>query len=104
MASTKRPAAREPSFEERMGALEAVVRDLEGEGLTLEQSLARYREGVEHLKACRTLLDDAEARLLELVGADDEAEARPLRVTEKGLEPIEEADDGEGSEAGSEEE
>jgi len=101
MASPKRPAAREPSFEERMGALEAVVRDLEGEGLTLEQSLARYREGVEHLKACRALLDGAEARLLELVGEEGEAATRPLRVTEKGLEPDEA---GEGPDDGSEEE
>lgn len=75
-----------PAFEERLAALEAAVRDLEGEDLTLEQALARYREGVEHLRACRALLDGAEARLLELVGEGTPQE-RPLKVGEQGLEP-----------------
>ena len=78
---------KEPTFEERLEALESVVRDLEGEELPLEASLTRYREGVEHLRACRALLDDAEARLAELVAEDDE---RPLRVGESGLEPDDE--------------
>ena len=79
-----------PSFEERLASLEAVVKDLEGESLTLEASLGRYREGVEHLKACRAMLDDAERRLLELVaepGAEGKTAERPLKVTERGLEP-----------------
>jgi exodeoxyribonuclease VII small subunit len=54
----------EPGFEQRLEALEAIVRELEGEGLTLEQSLARYQQGVEHLAACRALLDGAEKRLV----------------------------------------
>ena len=73
-------------FEARLEALEAVVRDLEGQDLTLEASLARYREGVEHLNACRGMLDDAEARLAELVEGGEE---RPLEVTERGLEDAE---------------
>ncbi len=60
-----------PSFEERLEALEAVVRDLEGEELSLEAAIERYREGVEHLRACRALLDDAEERLVELVQDGD---------------------------------
>ncbi len=78
-----------PSFEERLAALEAVVRDLEGEDLPLEDSLNRYREGVEHLRACRSLLDDAEARLAELVANGDGGapEERPLAVGDEGLEP-----------------
>ena len=73
---------KEPSFEERLEALEAVVRDLEGEDLPLEASLTRYREGVEHLRACRALLDDAEARLAELAADGSE---KPLRVGDEGL-------------------
>ena len=70
----------EPTFEERLEALEVVVQDLEGEELPLEASIGRYRDGVEHLQACRALLDDAERRLIELVQASDgEAEERPLR-------------------------
>jgi exodeoxyribonuclease VII small subunit len=83
-------AAGDPGFEERLEALEAVVRELEGEDLTLEASLERYRQGVEHLRACRAMLDDAEARLAELVGEGSGGEPleRPLRVGDEGLEPF----------------
>jgi exodeoxyribonuclease VII small subunit len=84
----------EPGFEERLAALEAIVRELEGEGLALEASLARYQQGVEHLKACRALLDGAEKRLLELLEQPDgSAKERALRVTEQGLRPADDDDD-----------
>ena len=82
---------KEPTFEERLEALERVVGDLEGEELSLEASLERYREGVGHLRACRALLDDAEQRLVELVQEGEGASRRPLRVGEGGLEPDDEA-------------
>lgn len=83
-----------PTFEQRLAALETVVRDLEGEGLPLEQSLERYRTGVEHLRACRALLDDAEARLAELsVDTKGQARETPLQVGDEGLRPF---DDNEG--------
>jgi len=85
MTARRKPA--EPTFEERLEALEHVVRDLEGEDLSLEDSIERYREGVAHLKACRALLDDAEQRLVELVQEGDAGAERPLKVTERGLEP-----------------
>ena len=84
MAARKKAA--QPSFEERLEALEQVVHDLEGEELSLEASIERYREGVTHLKACRSLLDDAEQRLVELVQEDGESVEKPLQVTERGLE------------------
>jgi exodeoxyribonuclease VII small subunit len=86
------PDGAAPTFEERLEALENAVRDLEGEDLPLEASLQRYREGVEHLRACRALLDDAERRLAELVaepaggtGGEVRVTERALEVTEKGL-------------------
>ncbi len=95
MAARKKAASKKgaaPTFEERLDALEGVVADLEGEELPLEQSLARYKEGVEHLRACRALLDDAEARLAELVGEDEDGapRERPLRVDDDGLVPDDE--------------
>ena len=88
MAAKRTSKAQQPTFEQRLEALEGVVRDLEGEELPLETSLGRYREGVEHLRACRALLDDAEARLAELVGEDDAGAAieSPLRIGADGLE------------------
>lgn len=71
--------AKDPTFEERLAALEAVVEALEGDKLGLEDSLARYREGMEHLLACRALLDGAEGRLLELLeGPGGTAIERPF--------------------------
>lgn len=95
MAASRSPRKpSEPTFEERLEALEAVVRDLEGEDLPLEASLTRYREGVEQLRACRALLDDAEARLAELVedAATGELRERALEVGEAGLEPAPDGD------------
>lgn len=94
MAQKKKTPASDPtspSFEERMEALEAVVRDLEGDELSLEAAIERYRAGVEHLRACRALLDDAEERLVELVQDGDGGTGgeRPLKVSERGLEPDE---------------
>ncbi len=85
-------------FEQRLEALGAIVRELEGEGLTLEQSLARYQQGVEHLTACRALLDGAEKRLVELAERPDgSARERPLKVTEQGVAPDPAAGSGAGS-------
>lgn len=84
----KTDAAAQPDFEARLAALEGIVKALEGDALSLEESLLRYQEGVQHLQACRALLDGAEKRLLELVERPDGgAQERPLRVGEQGLEP-----------------
>ena len=80
----------EPTFEERVAALEQVVRDLEGEDLSLERAIERYQEGVVHLTACRKLLDGAEQRLVELVqGPEGETLERPLEGSDRGHEPDE---------------
>ena len=90
-AGKKRGAKREPTFEERLEALEEIVEALEDDTLSLEDSLETYRVGVEHLRACRHLLDDAEGRLVALLASVDGAtREQPLRVGERGLEPIEE--------------
>jgi exodeoxyribonuclease VII small subunit len=95
MAAKRSKAAKTPSFEERLEALEEVVRDLEGDELTLEASLGRYRQGVEHLRACRALLDEAEAKLAELVAeGGGEPTERPLAVGDDGLQPADDEEDG----------
>ncbi len=95
---SEQPGSEKRGFEARLEALEAIVRELEGEGLTLEQSLARYQQGVEHLTACRALLDGAEKRLVELAERPDgSARERPLKVTEQGLAPDLAAGDGGGA-------
>jgi exodeoxyribonuclease VII small subunit len=62
--------APEPSFEEAVAQLEQIVRELEGGETGLEQSLARYEEGIALLKRCFGQLRQAEQKILLLTGEE----------------------------------
>ncbi len=64
--AAKREKDREPSFEERMARLQAIVERLETPDVPLEESMALYREGCELARRCREQVDRArnEVRLL----------------------------------------
>ena len=86
-----------PSFEEALERLETIVEELEGGALTLEQSIARYEEGVRLSRRLTQTLDRAEKRIerlteeggepatvpADLTESGEEAEARPPRVEER---------------------
>ncbi|MEM9803341.1 MAG: exodeoxyribonuclease VII small subunit [Planctomycetota bacterium] len=55
-----------PGFDASLGRLEELVAELEEGGLGLEDSLARYREGVVLLKGCRERLAGFRAQVEEL--------------------------------------
>jgi exodeoxyribonuclease VII small subunit len=59
-------AAPESSFDQRLERLEALVAELENGGLGLEASIARYQEGVQLLRECRTTLESFRKRVEEL--------------------------------------
>lgn len=59
----------EPSFEEAMGALEAIVNSLETERLPLEEMVSAYERGVNLLRTCRSRIEAARQRV-ELITAD----------------------------------
>lgn len=65
----------ELSFEKALERLEAVVRELEDGQTGLEESLAKYEQGVGLLKRCYAQLRQAEQRILELTGQDSEGQA-----------------------------
>jgi exodeoxyribonuclease VII small subunit len=52
-----------PSFEQSIGRLEHIVRQMEDGSLTLEQSLAAYKEGAELIASCRIALDNVEQQV-----------------------------------------
>ena len=54
-------------FEEQLAALERIVEELEGGELGLDDSMARFADGVERLKACTRMLDEAEKQVKILV-------------------------------------
>src|SRR5262245_29058395 len=69
-----------PTFEFSLAELEAIVRDLEDGKLGLAEALARYEEGIKHLKHCYALLAQAEQKieLLTRVAEDGSPVTRPF--------------------------
>lgn len=61
----------EPSFEDSLVELERTVRELEDGRLGLDESLARYEQGIGLIKRCQSQLRDAERRILLLTGTDE---------------------------------
>ena len=59
------------TFEQALAELDRIVRDLEDGAIGLEESLARYEQGVGLIKRCYGQLRDAEQRILMLTGTDD---------------------------------
>ena len=60
------------TFEHSLAELESVVHDLEEGQLGLAEALARYEEGVKHLKHCYQLLEVAERKIELLTGVADD--------------------------------
>ena len=56
------------TFEQSLAELEAIVHQLEDGELGLAESLARYEQGVKHLKHCYQLLQTAERKIDLLTG------------------------------------
>ena len=68
-AETPRPVE-ELTYEEALAELEAIVRALEGNEHTLEESLALFERGQALLKHCAALLDKAELQVQQLLGEE----------------------------------
>lgn len=56
----------EPTFEEMLEELEAIVERLETGNLTLEESLEAYEASVKLAAACQQMLDQAELRITSI--------------------------------------
>jgi len=79
------PATEEaPSFEHALERLETIVEELEGGALSLEESLARYEEGVRLSRRLTQTLDQAEKRIERLV--EEEGQPPTTRPLEQDLE------------------
>ena len=73
---SKPDAAEKPGFEQALGELEEIVRQLEQGEIGLGPSLARYEQGVKLLRRCYDYLEKAERRIELLSGVD--AEGKPV--------------------------
>jgi exodeoxyribonuclease VII small subunit len=70
--------AKEQSFEASVAQLEQIVAAIESGQIGLEESLAKYEQGMELLKKCRAILDKAEKRIEVLHETADGIKAEPL--------------------------
>lgn len=69
----------ESNFEKDLEKLEKLVEELEAGGLTLDQSLKRFEEGIKLSRRCDRALSAAEKRIEILVkNADGDLEAQPF--------------------------
>ena len=83
--SSKAAAATEPTFEEALEKLEAVVNEMEAGELPLETLLARYEEGAKLARVCQAKLADAEVRIHQLEkSASGDLTLKPARLPEDG--------------------
>jgi exodeoxyribonuclease VII small subunit len=60
-----------PSFETAFAELQSIVQRLEEGGLTLDEAMRLYEEGVRLVNLCTTILETAELRLVRLQNGAD---------------------------------
>ena len=68
----------EPSFEEALAELEALVDQLERGDLSLQDSLRSFERGVALTAICQRALSEAEQRVEILTGKDADAKREPF--------------------------
>ena len=61
----------ELSFEEAYARLEEIVHRLEGDDLTIDQSVELYEQGVALVRHCNSRLEGAELRISQLAPSGD---------------------------------
>ena len=61
-------AAEKMTFEESLAKLEEIVEAIETGQVPLEESIAKYADGIKLIKQCRSILDRAEKKVEILVG------------------------------------
>ncbi len=69
-----------PSFEQALERLETIVSELEGGALTLEESLARYEEGMRLSQRLSRTLDEVEKRIERLTGEGEPPATEPFEL------------------------
>ncbi len=67
-----------PNFEQSLGRLEALVREMEGGKLSLEQMMAHFEEGSGLVRVCSAKLNEVEKKIEVLVRKGDAITTEPL--------------------------
>ncbi len=72
----KYKTADEMPFEDAVARLETIVKAMEGDGISLDESLALYEEGVALVRRCNRELDAAEQKV-RILQRTPEGEIKP---------------------------
>ena len=79
-----------PAFEDALKRLETIVEELESGELSLEDSIARYEEGMKLSRRLTQTLDEAEKRIERLAeNADGTTSTEPMDLEPRGGGPAE---------------
>lgn len=70
------------SFEERMENLEKIVAELEKGDLNLDDSVAKFEEGIKISKECNKILEEAEKKITILLNQDGEMKEENFETEE----------------------
>jgi len=73
---------KELKFEEAMKELETIANDLEKGDLNLEESVAKFEEGMKLSKQCNDMIQKAEKRITILLQKDEKLEEENFVVEE----------------------
>lgn len=66
-----KPTDKEPDFEETLADLEKLVAKLEDGDLSLDDSLAEFKRGIDLTRQCQSVLEHAQQTVDELTRPDD---------------------------------
>jgi len=61
-----------PDFEKTLAELEKLVLNLEEGDLSLDESLAGFKHGIELTRQCQSVLDNAQQTVEQLINPEDE--------------------------------
>lgn len=88
MAKKPDAAETQPTFEQALEELDAIVHGLEDGQLGLAESLAQFERGVKLMRHCHDLLEGAERRVELLVGLDAQGNPVATPFAEASGEPL----------------
>ncbi len=71
---------KEENFEETIKKLETIANELEKGDLNLDESVAKFEDGMKLSKICNDILENAEKRISILIKKDDEVTEENFNV------------------------
>ncbi|MFT5140282.1 MAG: exodeoxyribonuclease VII small subunit [Rhodothermales bacterium] len=71
-----------PDFEKSLAELEALVEKLESGELALDESLEKFKRGVELTRQCQAILSKAQQSVEKLLDSEDESSAEPFQAND----------------------